>query len=244
VLEIFEFFARFRQPARGFEIASFLAIPKSSANGLLKTLVDTGYLTFNDKSKAYFPSFRMVRFGSWLSSFYFGPDRLIALIEELREESGESVGVTIQNGLYMQFVASLPKQREVFAEGRKLPIFTSASGGALLTTLRDAEIAQLVRRASRAVPHAERLALIDDTLDRIRMFREKGYAVNGSPPWTVKPSAIAVALPRQPDNAPLILSLGGGAKSALALRETYFFDLMQRSIEKHLGKTAIPALER
>src|SRR5262245_9931978 len=139
VLDIFEFFYQFRRPARGIDIASHLELPKSSTNGLLKTLVDGGYLTFDPINKTYFLSFRLVGFGNWLSSFYFGPQRLTSMLEELQLKCGECVALSVRNGFDMQFVAVLPAPGLPFVmpEGRKWPIVGSTIGAALLMTLDD-----------------------------------------------------------------------------------------------------------
>jgi len=72
IMQIFEYFQDVGRPARAIEIGEALELPKSSAIGLLKTLVETGYLAFNTNTKTYFPSFRIVCSGSRLSSVYFG----------------------------------------------------------------------------------------------------------------------------------------------------------------------------
>jgi DNA-binding IclR family transcriptional regulator len=235
VLDIFEFFYRFRRPARGVDIANFLEIPKSSANGLLKTLVDTGYLTFNPKTKSYFLSFRLVRFGNWLSSFYFGPNRIIAMMEELQDKSGECVALTVQNGLYMQFVAMLPTPGlpNVFGEGRKTPILGSATGGALLMTLDDGDISDIVWKVSRGKARKAREAESQEVLATIRRFRVQGYSANYWAPVVPNTMSVAMALPRLAGNVPLVLSVGG-LKERIAPRELEIVGMMRDCIAEHL----------
>ena len=72
VLDILEFFLVHGGPAREVDIRMALHLPKSSTNDLLKTLLVRGLLTFNSKARINFPSFCLVKFGSWLSNFYFG----------------------------------------------------------------------------------------------------------------------------------------------------------------------------
>lgn len=210
VLEIFEFFYRAQRPARGVEIAEALNLPKSSSNGLLKMLVEAGYLTFNDRRKTYFPSFRIVRFGNWLASFYFGGNLVLDLMSDLQHRTGECVALTVQNDRYMQFLAMLPAPglTKVFQEGMKTPLIGSASGGALLTTMADQYVIDITRRCSRVKLAAKRERECQFVLGKVRQFRKQGYAVSYRP---VVPDTrtVAIALPPGAGNVTMVLSLGG-----------------------------------
>lgn len=235
VLDIFEFFYHFRQPARGVDVATFLELPKSSTNVLLKTLVDSGYLTFNPKAKTYFLSFRLVRFGNWLSSFYFGPQRLISMLDDLQIKCGECVALSVRNDLDMQFVTVLPAPGLpfVFAEGRKWPIVSSTIGAALLMTLEDDEVFQIAWKTHRDKPRKEREAATDEILRMTRAFRSQGYAVTRFRPNVEDTITIALPLPKASSDVPIILSVGGH-KSRIAPREQELVSLMHTFVAERL----------
>jgi DNA-binding IclR family transcriptional regulator len=234
VLEIFEFFYRCRRPARAVEISEFLDLPKSSTNGLLKTLVETGYVTFNKAAKTYFPSFRIVRFGSWLSSFYFGPNLVLDLMTDLHATIGECVALTVQNDCHMQFVAMLsgPGLENIFREGRKTPIIGSATGGALLATMRDADIVETVLRALRRRSARTRDAECQGVVEMVHRFRRQGFAVSYRSP-VPGTRTVAMALPEQAGNVPLVLSVGGAIERVEG-REEYIAATMRTGIARYL----------
>ena len=217
VLEIFEFFERLQRPARSIEVGLALNMPKSSANELLKTLVETGYVTFNFEDKTYFPSFRLIKFGFWLSTAYFGTDQIKNLMDELSRMTGENIAVSVQNGNLLQYVAIqrgpgyLP---EFYREGTKAAIVGSAAGGALLTTKSDAEVVRIARLAA-ASGNAAVSGKVDEFVERIREFRRKGYAVTygGVDPEI---ASMAMVLPRTTSNVPMMIGVGGKACSTIA----------------------------
>jgi DNA-binding IclR family transcriptional regulator len=234
VLDIFEFFYRSRRPARAVEIAEFLDLPKSSTNGLLKTLVETGYVTFNKTAKTYFPSFRIVRFGSWLASFYFGSNLILDLMTDLHETIGECVALTVQNDCHMQFVAMLPGPglENVYREGRKTPIIGSATGGALLATMRDADLVETVLRALRRRPARTRDAECQNIVEEVQGFRRQGFAVSYRSPIPGT-RTVAMALPKRAGNVPLVLSIGG-AVARIGGREEAIAATMHERVAHYL----------
>jgi len=66
VLEVLELFTRQREPMSGIQICRSLDYPKSSANAILKSLVELGYLALNPDNLKYFPSFRVTYLGDWI----------------------------------------------------------------------------------------------------------------------------------------------------------------------------------
>jgi DNA-binding IclR family transcriptional regulator len=243
VLDVFEFFSFACRPSRGIEIANYLELPKSSANVLLKTLVDTGHLTFNPKTKCYFPSFRMVRLSRSVASSFRGEERLIALIERLQFKMEVCVALTVQNGGYMQFVAKLPSPQVRLAdhrrylsygEGTKTPIIGSATGGALLSTFKDSEIMEFVLHQRRGRSRDEREKECEVVLATVRSFRERGYATNYYPPASPNTRTFAMALPKHVSDVPLILSVGGLEPDMLR-REREIFEEMRRCVVRYVG---------
>ena len=59
-LEVLEYFMKSGEPARTIEISEALGIPNSSADEILRTLASTGYLTYNQATKLYAPSYKLV----------------------------------------------------------------------------------------------------------------------------------------------------------------------------------------
>src|SRR3546814_9478802 len=63
-LDVLDYMAALGRPLRAVEVASGMELNPSSANQLLKTMADSGYLIFDPRLKLYHPSPRLSRFRS------------------------------------------------------------------------------------------------------------------------------------------------------------------------------------
>ena len=242
VLEVFELFYEARRPLRAVDIGSALHFPKSSTVELLKTLVETGYLSFDTDAKTYFPSFRMVRFGSWLSDHYYDGNRVNDLMRHLNEETGLATALSMQNGRRMQFLVilraseteTLQAEAEYVSEGLKMPIIGSAAGSALLMTKPEHTIAAIYAGAmglrSECIPRLE----LDYILGLVRKFKRRGYATNFR---AVVPevSSVAMPLPCRPGRPQLILGCGAPTREWSAERERDLAEVLGAAIRRFMG---------
>jgi hypothetical protein len=80
-LELLDLFAFEQRPMRTVEIRDALDLHPSSADQLLKTMVNAGYLQFDDRKKLYFLTTRLGAFASWFGSVAIAklPDLLNAV---------------------------------------------------------------------------------------------------------------------------------------------------------------------
>jgi DNA-binding IclR family transcriptional regulator len=236
-LEVLEYLALCQRPVRAIDIGAALKLPKSSTNVLLKTLVETGYLTFDFRAKTYFPSLRVLNLGSWLRPDLHGAPRFFDLMQELSRATGGSCAVSVQNGCFMQFVSIyraggyLPPGR---VEGGRIPIIGAACGGALLTVKSGDEVDSIVAASlgQRCTPQYR------SVLSQVRMqaakFRRQGYAITygGIDP---KIASIAMVLPKLLGNVPMILGCGGESLFAWRDREPELAGLMRGIVRAHLS---------
>ena len=202
-LDVLEYFGQMRRPLRAVEIAKALDLHPSTANQLLKTMLESAHLSFDAATKAYLPSPRLASFSAWMISTYGGDERLRGLVREVQAATGELVTLTTPNDLFMQIVdfAGLTQDDEVTARGFRISIFGSAIGAAFLATLKDSEVARLADRAR--IPAAELPRIMSDLQEVRRIGSADGEALGGGV-WSV-----AVALPRDIFPAPLVLGLSG-----------------------------------
>jgi DNA-binding IclR family transcriptional regulator len=228
-LDVLEYFGVVGRPLRAVEIAHALSLHASTTDQLLKTMVDSAHLVFEARSKLYYPSPRLVRFGGWLTKSYFGDDGIRRTMDAIQTGSGEAVTLAVQNDLFMQIVDTAePAGRAGLIErGIKVPLFGSAIGAAFLATRNDAEIDALIERArTPVVDRPEILAGIDHV-------REEGFAFGGvsadDETWS-----IAIALPAPPAGIAMVLGIGGPAERIEQGREA-LVDLMRASIARWIG---------
>ena len=207
-LDILEFFGQQRRPLRAVEIARHLDLHPSTANQLLKSMVESAHLAFDAGPKTYLPSPRLARFSGWLVESYGGDERLRQLVRRVQSATGEIVTLTTPNDLFMQVIdmagedADAPSGDGV-ERGLRISIFGSTTGAAYLSTLAKSRLLSLADRG-RVDPPAH-LVLFNSLAD----IRRRGFADGASPggaQWSV-----AVPLPSGPSSIPFVLGLSGPA---------------------------------
>lgn len=205
-LDVLEYFGQQRRPLRAVEVARQLDLHPSTANQVLKTMVESAHLTFDAASKTYLPSPRLARFGGWVVETYGGDERLLGLIQKVRTLSGEVVTLTTPNDTFMQVVdlagvAMGPPDPDGAERGLRVSMFGSAVGAAYLATLSEPEILRLAYRAR--LPEAENAAF----MAWIYRIRQDGFADAASAEGAIW--SLAMALPPANQRAPLVLGLAG-----------------------------------
>jgi len=199
-LDVLEYFGTQARPVRAGEIARVFALSPSTTDQLLKTLVDCAYLTFNPRTKLYFPSVRLLGFAGMLSNYYDG-ERLSRLLTELRDEIGEEVWLLTLCDTRIQIVKGSGGDEYT---GQKYAI-DSIPGSVLLAQCSDADIWQIINRAIRYRKCAPERA---ETLIRSSLAaRNAGYADGDSLMrdwWN-----LTVPVPHRSGDVPIALSVAG-----------------------------------
>lgn len=227
-LNVMELFARFPQPLRLVEITQQLGISPSSANQLLKTMMDCAYLLFDPTSKRYYPSPRLASFGGWLASNYFGDDVLSELLRAVQEVTGEVVTLSTRQDSSMQIIDISQPTRSTRAgdnpgrpwqisKGQTSPLFGTANGVAWLSSQNEQSILDAMRHCRRELGHlqAELSPLIMASIEKVR---KQGYAFGGASPDD-SAYAVAASLPPTPSGIILVLAVFGPAERIAAKRD-------------------------
>jgi DNA-binding IclR family transcriptional regulator len=232
-LDLLEFFAKRKEPARAAEVARSLGMSHSSADQLLKTLASRAYLIFDFSSKLYWPSPRLLGFATTLEKSYFGGNRLQMLAQHLLEQTDCCVSICTPVGRVMQLIHFVAPPGKSYARqpGHLFPMFSSAAGAAILAAWPLATVRALIAEAG------DQLGALttrpDIVLARLSDIREMQHAFGGLSEDADKCS-IAVALPRSGHNAELTLSLRGSIAD-LRSRRWRFAALIHESIASFLG---------
>lgn len=209
VIDVLEFLNCLSAPARAVEICRALDLPASSANDLLKTLVDTGFLDFDETTKTYALGLRAAKFGLRLAANYPELTALDDFVQRVANETRESVVVFRWQGHQVKAVmlcpgAAPPPQN--ICEGAVLPVFGTAAGGAVLMSKSHEELREIAVRTFRTRSCGKEIVAMGDTVHR---FREQGFA--SSLREDVIPGfwAIALPLPVHRRSGTLVLGIGG-----------------------------------
>lgn len=171
------------------EVAAELNLPKSSAHGLLQTLVARGYAELS-------PGERRFRLGPKASALAWPAarsrfDHASALVAQIARVSGETAHLAELDGVHVRFRVSdegHQRMRLVSPGSTAIPAHATAAGKALLATLSDDEIQERYAAAglnAEALPQltprtTRRLSLLQRELDEVRRLGHahdvEGYA--------------------------------------------------------------------
>lgn len=143
VLDIFELLALHPDGLTLSEVAAQLDIPKSSAHGLLGTLLSRGYLRAGRQGRTYRLGVRLFELGS---GYMAGTDLMTdgqEIVRELAHACDETVHLAILTGdevLYIAKEEGAHTVRMVSAIGKRFPAYGTGVGKMLLAALAPAEL--------------------------------------------------------------------------------------------------------
>jgi IclR family acetate operon transcriptional repressor len=170
------------------EIAGALALPRSSAHGLLQTLRSRGYVEAEEgqgRERQFRLGLRVAELGAaYLRGRGRGLlERARAAVGELAARSGAAARLAVLDGLETLYLHAEEGEHDVrlaSPAGRRLPAHATAEGKALLAGLPDAEVARRYRAAGLA-PALPRLTprTVDSLpalLAELRAVRALGHA--------------------------------------------------------------------
>ena len=206
-LDILELFAERREPLNATQIGAALSYPKSSLSVLLKSLIAQGYLSNSRGDGGLFPTLKLARLGDWVPAALLGSETLLPLLSALRDRTGETVTLTVPNGLDMRCLHALigthPISLQV-EEGVLFPIIGTAIGTMYLATETDEVARGLFERWAKQAP----ARAVGDwpALERsIANARTAGYACAYD---IVIPDTGAIAMPIQAGSNGDVLIVG------------------------------------
>ena len=209
-LELFEMFALVQKPLSITEIANEMSMPQSSTSELVQSLVSLGYLDHDHETRTFYPTLRISLLSTWIHERSNHAGQLPALMNALYERTGESVSISMRNGIYTQYVLSQnPVVLNFKLDGSvRKPLACCASGWTLLSRESDAEIGRIIRRtiAETDVELWRDSARIAEA--EIRSYRKRGYAYSSGHSGSDM-AGIAVRLRDTDARMPLALVVAG-----------------------------------
>jgi DNA-binding IclR family transcriptional regulator len=209
-LEILELFATERKRMNSAQLGTLLGYPKSSLSVLLKSLVAQGYLANGGGDQDYFPTLKLARLGDWIPAALLGSDALLPMLARLRDETGETVTLTMAADLHMRCLHALigthPISLQV-EEGVSFPLIGTAIGSMYLATLQEKAVAATLARWAKQHPGQSKAMIAKINADVVEA-RQHGYACAYD---IVIPDTGAIAMPIRtvPGGEALIVAVAG-----------------------------------
>jgi len=129
------------------ELAAACGISTSAAQRITYTLHRLGYLNKDERSKRYSLTVRAMTLGYEYLMTEPLLQRAHPVLNELAQECGESVNLSVPDGGDMVFVTRIPSKKHIpvyMPVGKRIPAVSSSSGRALLSCLPQQEIERFI----------------------------------------------------------------------------------------------------
>ena len=192
------------------QLGASLGYPKSSLSVLLKSLVVQGYLATGGGDQDYFPTLKLARLGEWIPAALLGSDALLPMLKKLRDQTGETVTLTMAADLHMRCLHALigthPISLQV-EDGVSFPMVGTAIGTMYLATQEDKFVTDLLSRWSKQHPRQFK-ASMSNLRTEVEIARTRKVACAYD---IVLPDTGAIAMPIKPveGSEALIVAVAG-----------------------------------
>ena len=209
-LRILSLFSSERPSLGVAEISRALSLSKTSTLRFLQALEMHGYLDRDAELRKYHPGFEAARVGS----LYTGGTRVrraaLPILERLVAQHGFTAYLTVLQNDRMVILASVEAEGRLKYSvplGAKLPVHSTATGEAALSTLETEEIEAIVRRAGMPARTPKTITSLPALKKVLREVRVRGYSVI----WETQThgvGSVAAPVPRPDAKVVNVLSLG------------------------------------
>jgi DNA-binding IclR family transcriptional regulator len=163
------------------EVADATEITKSSAQRMVYTLEQLGYVRKHQQTRRYQLTPRVMQIGfNYLAANAF-IDLATPFLSELALLTGETCNLTEPDGTEMAYVARFVSAKFVpihMPIGSRIPMYCTASGRAFLSALPEDDARSLLLQ-SELVVHTEHTKTdVEEIMELLRTARRQGYAIN------------------------------------------------------------------
>jgi len=163
------------------EIARKLAMAKSSVHGITSTLEELGAIRRDPLTKKFVTGPTLLELGRLAYSQIDLADVARPVMEELMENTEESVFLGVLNGQHITILDIVESRKELkitSPRGTTIPIFAGATGKVILASMEENKALNIIR--TRGLPRYTENTITDPEkyVQEIRAARQKGYAID------------------------------------------------------------------
>lgn len=206
VLLIFELLTEHPDGLTLAEVQQKMALPKSSAHGLLHTMVMRGFLDLDQSTKRFRIGIRLWQAGrSYLSAASI-ENLALPYMAAVRDELNETVQLAVLDGADNVYVAKVDPDHQLRLAshvGARLPAYATGIGKALLSTLDDDEVLRRVGDEPFTRYTSTTLSGPEALVTELHEIRAQGYAEDHAE-YTPGVFCVAVPLARTTEHQPAI----------------------------------------
>lgn len=167
------------EPAAVGEIAKALAIPRSSAYGIINVLSGARYLEPTGDSKLFLGP-KLFELGMAYGNKLDLIKVCTPIVKELRDATKETVQLSVLDSnmllVLMKEEGSHPV-RLISRVGSRVPVNWAAGGRLIVSDLKDDELRRLLRSTVRSSPTGKANTDVEFLVNQIRKVRRRGYSI-------------------------------------------------------------------
>jgi DNA-binding IclR family transcriptional regulator len=179
-LRVLEAFGEGEQHMSLTDLVRATGLEKSAVQRIIHTLRENGYLVQDPRTRQFRLGIRVLD----MSFHFLRTHPLIAratpLLIDLRRSARERVDMSLIDGTSLVYVVRLQSKRETFFAtlvGRRVPIYCTAGGRAILAHLDEDAVADVLSRSNRIAFTSKTITDPDLIMDEVRVARSQGYAM-------------------------------------------------------------------
>ena len=162
------------------ELAQALRLPRSTAFNLAQTLTHLGYATQREDTGKYRLGFKMFEIGAGAMHQVDVMELIRSCMAEVHHTINETMHLGVRaerDTLYIDKLDSTQSIRMTSYVGARAPLYCTALGKAILSTMDDGEVRALYADEPLAALTPHSITSMDCLLEQLAAVREKGYAV-------------------------------------------------------------------
>jgi DNA-binding IclR family transcriptional regulator len=218
-LRIIESFDLDRPEISASELVESLQIPKVSVYRFLRFLTKNGFISHNRQTKKYRLGLKIFELGSIVLKNFDFREVAFPLITELSNRSGETVHLGVldnQQVVSIESVESNQTLRISMPVGKRVYLHSTGVGKAILASLSDEEIKEIVRQKGLPRFTENTIADADQLLKEIQTIRTRGYAIDNE---ENEPGVRCIAAPVVDPNQRFVASISVSGPSVRVSRK-------------------------
>ena len=173
---MFELLLAGDQPVTVAAVTELLGIPKSTAYELVRTLVEGGYIYRDRETGRLSLGRKLFELGMAYRSHVDLLKDGSRIVEELRDETGETVQLSVlENDMMMVLLKEegVRPLRIISQVGSRVPVNWAAAGRLLVSDMDDKALAALLDGDDPAVPDWRAITDVKKLIAQIRQFRDR-----------------------------------------------------------------------
>jgi len=209
VFAILEMFERERRPLSLKELAEYCQIPTSTCHALVHTLIKRAYLYQTGHRKELYPTRRLYDMGATFVSNDTVLQRLLPVMEALRESTEETVilGKRHEDSvLYLEVLEGPQTIRYSARVGERKPLHSTSIGKSILSGLKAEEIRQWLEQHPPAKVTEKTITSYARLMDDLEQGNKHGYFITRG---ENVPDVTAVSIPVSVNNQLFGLAVAG-----------------------------------